>query len=316
MRRILFGLLGLSFGFGCIHGGYYAQERDDRVTRELARQDRWAQQALDARPNRDQLETIRSGDYGSVGAARKELQKLFMAVDRATWIRDTSAELMRDEPDPQLSSEFTRAGRLRGDAIQAADELADALAEARGGLTIVDLKPGFDALRKAQASEDRLSRMVGPQLKLTAAPLPTPRPFIDAAARCVDANPELRSELDRLPGDDQTRIRARLADLDRSKEEQKRATPPPASADVAPPPPPSGAGSGSGVTPSNEPPPTEAEAPSPTLKIAGDAAELLGKKAPKSITLREDGLFALSYDDGDYLVDPNGKLVRKEAPQH
>ena len=42
---------------------------------------------------------------------------------------------------------------------------------------------------------------------------------------------------------------------------------------------------------------------------------MIAKKAPKSITLREDGLFALSYDDADYLVDPDGKLVRKENPE-
>ena len=59
--------------------------------------------------------------------------------------------------------------------------------------------------------------------------------------------------------------------------------------------------------------PKEAEAPSPTLTIANDAAALLAKQMPRSITLREDGLFELSYDDADYLVDPQGKLVRKEA---
>jgi hypothetical protein len=58
----------------------------------------------------------------------------------------------------------------------------------------------------------------------------------------------------------------------------------------------------------------EAEAPSTTLTIANDAASLIARKAPRSITLREDGLFALAYDDAEYLVDPQGKLVRKEAP--
>ena len=47
--------------------------------------------------------------------------------------------------------------------------------------------------------------------------------------------------------------------------------------------------------------------------MANDAAILLSKRTPRSITLREDGLFELSYDDADYLVDPQGKLVRKEA---
>jgi hypothetical protein len=211
--------------------------------------------------------------------------------------------MMREDHDPQRAQEFDRGGRLRIDSIQAADELADALAEAKGGLTIADLKPAFEALRKAQASEDRLSRLAG-TMKLTVSPIPVPRPFVEAAAKVVEVNPESAKELDKLPPDDQTRIRAKLADLDRNKEEQKRtvvdnttvpaATPPPASNEAPP-------------------PPREAEAPSTTLKIAGDAASLIAKRPPKSITLREDGLFALSYDDADYLVDPDGKLVRKES---
>jgi hypothetical protein len=56
-----------------------------------------------------------------------------------------------------------------------------------------------------------------------------------------------------------------------------------------------------------------AQAPSNTLKIDKDAFALLAKRPPRSITLREDGLFELSYEDGEYLVDPEGKLVRKEA---
>ncbi|MGZ6143388.1 MAG: hypothetical protein ACXWLM_08615, partial [Myxococcales bacterium] len=137
MRRILFAVALL--GSGCIAGSM-AVERDDRVLRELSRQERWAQQALDARPTREQLDSIRGSDYGSVGAARKELQKLFMAIDRGTWVRETAAELLREGPDLQVSQEFERGGRLRSDAIQAADELADALAEARGGLTVADLR--------------------------------------------------------------------------------------------------------------------------------------------------------------------------------
>ncbi len=298
MRRILFAAVGLLFGSGCIAGGSMAVERDDRILREISRQDRWTQQALDARPTRDQLDTIRSGDSTSVGAARKELQKLFLGIDRGTWVRDTAAELLRDDAgDPQLNTEFQRGGRLRTDSIEAADELAEALAEVRGGLTVADLKPGFDALHKAQASEDKLARQ-----KLPASPVPTPRPFVDAAAKVIQVNPDLKKELDRLAPDDQAQVRAQLAELDRSKEEQKHAAPAPPADTAAPPPP----------VPEGE---KEAEAPSPTLKIAGDAADLIAKKPPRSITLREDGLFALSYDDADYLVDPNGKLVRKETPE-
>src|SRR5579859_5202492 len=194
MRRTVF----LLFATGCIAGSS-ALQRDDRVLRELTRQERWAQQDIDARPARDQLDSIRGGDYGSVGAARKELQKLVQAVDRGTWIRDTTAQLMHEDNDPQLAQEFDRGGRLRADALQAADELASALAEARGGLTMADLKPGFEAMRKAQVSEDRLSKLpVSPGTpRLAPSPLPVPRPFEEAAARLVSANSELAKDLDR-----------------------------------------------------------------------------------------------------------------------
>lgn len=298
MPRTFFSLLLL--GAGCIAGSGAAQ-RDDRVLRELARQERWARQAIDAKPAPDQLESIRESDFASVGAARKELQKLVQAVDRGTWIRDAAAELMRDDPDPLLAQQFDRAGALRSDALRAAAELANALAEARGGLTVADLKPALEAVRKAQASEDRLAKRpvspTGP--RLAPAPLPVPRPFHDAAARLLSENPDSAKDLDRLPPDDQTKIRARIADLDREKEEQKQAAPTPPAAE--------GNLAGQEV---------EAPAPSTSLRIAGDAASLIAKRAPTSITLREDGLFALSYDDGDYLVDPDGKLVRKEAPEN
>jgi hypothetical protein len=285
---------------GCIHG---SPRRDDRPLRVLAQQERWAQDAIAARPNRSQLEAIRSGDFNAVGRARTELKRLLQAIDRGTWIRNAAVDMMADDSDPQLVAAFDRAGRLRSEAVQAADELASALAEAKGGLTIGDLRPGFEAIRKAQASEDRIARLpprAGGQ-RLLPAPLPVPRPFIASAARLVASNPELARELDRLPPEDAAQIRARLADVDRGKEEQKRAEAPTPPATPIP----------------DEPPPAEpreAEAPSPTLTIANDAAALLAKRTPRSITLREDGLFELSYDDADYLVDPSGKLVRKETP--
>jgi hypothetical protein len=126
-----------------------------------------------------------------------------------------------------------------------------------------------------------------------------PEPFIEAAAKLVHAHAELAKELDRLPPEDAARIRARLGDLERQKEEQKREAAP-AMAAAAPPPAPAEA---------------EAPAPSDTLNIANDAADLIKKKGPpRSITLRPDGLFGLKYDDANYLVDPDGKLVRTEKP--
>ena len=304
MRRLFFAVL---LAAGCIHGSP-APQRDPGMTRAIAQQERWAQDALARRPNSGELQAIRSGDYAAVGRGRAELKRLLQAIDRGTWIRNTTAELMTDDPDAQLAASFDRAGRLRADAIQASDELASALAEAKGGLTIGDLRPGLEAMRKAQASEDRIARLP-PRAngqRLATAALPLPRPFIASAARLVAANPELSRELDRLPPDDAAQIRGRLADVNREREEAKRAE---ASATAAPPevPPP--------ATEENAPPePREAEAPSPTLTVANDAKALLSRRMPRSITLREDGLFELSYDDAEYLVDPQGKLVRKEAP--
>jgi hypothetical protein len=297
MRRII---LALVFSAGCIAGSS-AVQRDDRVFRALSQQERWTQDALARRPTAEELDAIRNSDYAAVGRGRAELKRLLQAADRGTWIRDTTAELMRDDDDPRLQQQFERGGRLRADALGAADELAGALAEAKGGLTIGDLRPGFEALRKAQASEDRLMRMPVQKngLRLQAAPLPIPRPFITPAARVVSHNPELTRELDRLPADDAAKIRAQLADLDRGNKEQKREEAPAPAADNAPVP---------------APEEKEAEAPSTTLTIANDAASLIARRAPRSITLREDGLFALAYDDAEYLVDPQGKLVRKEAP--
>jgi hypothetical protein len=268
MRRIFFALL---LSAGCIHGSP-AVQRDDRVLRSIAQQERWAQQALAARPSRAQLDAIRSSDYAAVGRARGDLKRLVQAIDRGTWIRNTSAELMADDQDPELGRAFDRAGRVRTEAVQAADELASALAEAKGGLTMGDLRPGFEAVRKAQASEDRIVRLPlrAGGMRLAPAPVPLPRPFIASAARLVSANPELARELDRLPADDAAQIRARLADVDREKQEQRvtaqapaSASPPPASAPQLP---------AQDVPP---PEPREAEAPSPTLTIANDAAALL-----------------------------------------
>src|SRR2546422_9750424 len=152
MRRLFLAIL---LAAGCIHGSP-ASQRDSGAMRAIVQQERWAQDALARRPNRADLQAIRAGDYAAVGRGRGELKRLLQAIDRGTWIRNTAAELMADDADPQLAASFDRAGRLRADAIQASDELASALAETKGGLTIGDLRPGLDAVRKAQASEDRL----------------------------------------------------------------------------------------------------------------------------------------------------------------
>ena len=148
---------------------------------------------VEPRPDADlhsgQLDRIRQSDFSAVAAGRKELQRLIQAIDRGTWVRNAAAELLREESDPQLLQEFDRAGRVRADAAQAADELAYALAEAKSGLNDSDLRPGLEAVRKAQASEDRLTREpLRAGLKLAPAPLGSARPFADAQAKL--ASPE------------------------------------------------------------------------------------------------------------------------------
>jgi hypothetical protein len=300
MRLVLFAIL---IAAGCIHDSP-APQRDESALRLVYQQDRWANQALAARSTPAQLEAIRSSDYNAVGRGRGDLKRLIQAIDRGTWIRNTTAELMAQDQDPELAKIFDRAGRTRAGAVQAADEVAAALAEAKGGLTIGDLQPGFDAMRKARASEDRLVRLPPRSngIRLVPAPLPLPRPFVAPAARLVAANPELTRELDRLAPQDAAQIRARLADVDRERAEPKGSEMPAGVPALAPP-----------VIQDVPPPePKEAEAPSPTLTIANDAAALMAKRPPRAITLREDGLFELSYDDASYLVDPRGKLIRKE----
>jgi len=304
MRWMGFTALGLA---GCIVTGGKPMERDardDRLSRQLSQQERWAQQALEARPTQDQLDRVRSGDQAAVNAGRKELTKLLQAIDRGTWIRDASSEMLQEDGDASLLRDFDQGGRLRHDAMQAADELASALADTRGGLDATTLQRALNTLQKAQASEEAIARqpVKQGQPRLAPAPLPTPRPFTDAAAKLAAGNPEDGKQLESaLPPDEATKLRAKAADMAREQEEQKKAQ-----QEEQQPPPPAMSGASGDV---------EAAAPSNTLNISNDVANLLAKKPPRSITLREDGLFELNYDDGAYLVDPDGKLVRKETPQ-
>src|SRR3954467_113442 len=229
MRRLG---VALFFAVGCIHGSSAARH-DESAWHAIAQQERWTQQALAARANRAQLDAIRGGDFNAVGRGRKELKQLIQGIDRATWIRNTTAEMMADDSDPQLPTTFDRAARLRSESAQAGDELAAALAEANGGLTIADVRPGLDAVRKAQWSEERIARLpLRGSVRLAPAPLPLPKAFIAPAARLVAKNPDLTRELDRLQPDDAAQSRAQVANVDRRGEEAKR----PAAAPVPAPP--------------------------------------------------------------------------------
>jgi hypothetical protein len=291
---------------GCLSGGAVVVRGDDgraqapdndRVMRQVMRQDLYMQQALDARLNDKVIAKVRSGDPGAMDRAHKELIRLTQAVDRGTWIRETVGELMKEDIDPRLAQEFDRAGRLRAQSLQAAGQLADAMIDG-GGLTMADLKSAFEWQRKAQASEDRIARLPrGPnEPTLAPAPLPVPSPLDHPAARLAGNAPEAATQA--LSAEDAARVHAQAADLDRQRAEMQHNATAQADADPMPP----------GV------PQTEAQAPSSTLTIANDALEIITRKRPRSITLREDGLFDLSCADGEYLVSPDGKLVRKDPP--
>ena len=222
-----------------------AHERDVRMLKEVEKQERWAQDAVSARPPSEELARIRSGDPESLRSGRKALRRLVGAVDRGTWIRDAAVESLRDDgDDPALAADFERAGRTRNDALQAADELAAALAEARDGVKLADLRAGLEAYRRARDAETRLAKelaLAGPGKapepakpapakadparaapgkavegaalsRLATVALPTPKPFVGAIARFLWAHPQ--EKLSGFAAEDATEIRAHLAELE------------------------------------------------------------------------------------------------------
>jgi hypothetical protein len=281
---------------GCITGSR-ARERDDRLLREISRQERWAQEAVEARATPDELARIRQRDYEAVGAGRKKLRKLITGIDRGTWVREAVVEAARDgEDDPALLRAFDRAGQLRRDAAAGADELADALAEAPGALAIADLQSGFEALRKAQRADGRLPGTAQRlKLQFQPAPLPTPRPLVTAAARVLRTHPEQQKDVDRLPGEDAVQIRSQLAQLELSHASDKR--PEPRQEEETPAP----------AAPAKD---VQADAPPDLLRMEGDVKETLSRRGlPREIVLRPDGLFGLRYDDGELTFDGNGRRI-------
>src|SRR5438094_19366 len=83
-------------------------------------------------PERAGWDAFRCSYLPAGGRGRGAQKRVLEASDRGTWRRSTGAELMRDGADPRLAATVDRAARLRSDAIQAADELASALTEAKG----------------------------------------------------------------------------------------------------------------------------------------------------------------------------------------
>lgn len=290
MRRL--GVM-LLLAAGCITGAR-VQERDDRLLREVSRQERWAQDAVEARATPDELARIRQRDYDAVGAGRKKLRRLLSGIDRGTWVREAVIEAVRDgDADPELPRAFDRAGQLRRDAAAAADELADALAEAPGALAIADLQPGFEALRKAEQAEARLSSVPRQgRFQLQPAPVPAPRPLVSAAAKILRAHPEQQKDVDRLPGQDAVLIRSQVAQLELSHAGDAKVLPP------------------AEQEPAAKADSKQAEAPPDVLRMEGDLKETLARRGlPREIVLRPDGLFGLRYDDGELTFDGNGRRM-------
>ena len=230
-RRLLPLLLTASLG--CL--AERSHERDARLSSEISRQERWAQDAVAGRATPEDLEKIRGGDQETVNLGRKQLRKLTSSVDRGTWIREAAVESLREDgDDPGLAADFAKAGQTRNEALQAADELAIALAETPGGLTLADLRKALEALHRGRDGEAKLSRELGAAAaatspvagkppggkappvsalaRLSTVALPMPKPFIAAAARYLFAHPE--EKLTGFPADDAAEIRAQLADFE------------------------------------------------------------------------------------------------------
>src|SRR5256885_13946959 len=99
MRRFPFAVLLAAAG--CIHGSP-APQRDSNALRAINQQERWAQDALSRRPERTELQAIRSSGFTAVGRGRGELKRLLQAIDRPTWIRHTAAAPTPDHTCPPL----------------------------------------------------------------------------------------------------------------------------------------------------------------------------------------------------------------------
>ena len=235
------------------------------------------------------------------------MKRLIQAIDRGTWIREYGGGGAGARArDPELGRAFDRAGRMRTEAVQAADELAAALADAKGGLTIGRSAAGLRC--GAQGAGERGSDRADAGAPRRAEARAGAAPSAASVHRREQPGwcPPIRSWGASSIGWVRTRQRrsarawATWKRPSRDRRSRRPRPPRPRRLETRRFPPPGDA--------------KEAEAPSPTLNIANDAAALLAKRAPRAITLREDGLFELSYDDANYLVDPQGKLIRKEPP--
>jgi hypothetical protein len=330
MRRNILVLI-LPALSACITGTQPAHERDQRLVREIAQQQRWTGEAVAGRPAAEELDAVRSGDADAVSDARKRLRRLLMAVDRTVWIREAEIRAIREAQGDAIAEDeavagFDRAGRQRIDALVAADDLAKALGDSKSkrALSLDELRRAMLTVQKAQESEQRLSKELGKAgrtqgspvalTRLTASPGPRSTIFVDATVRYLLNHPDEQYGLDswgQQLATERSQVRAALADAEASR------PPAPAPATTV------GSAGGDDLERTEpQPPPIAGNA---QMSVAGDAKKLIDKRGtPKAILTREGGLFALRYDEErpcgidrcqstvDYVFDSSGKLIRDE----
>ncbi|MFL5364557.1 MAG: hypothetical protein ACJ781_03685 [Myxococcales bacterium] len=332
MRRTILVLIVPALS-ACITGSQPAHERDQRLVREIAQQQRWTGEAVAGRPAAEELDAVRSGDADAVSDARKRFRRLLMAVDRTVWIREAEIRAIRDAQGDAIAEDeavagFDRAGRQRVDALVAADDLAKALADSKSkrAISLDELRRAMLTVQKAKESEQRLSKELGKAgrsqespgalTRLTASSGPRGTVFVDATVRYLLNHPDEQYGLDSWTAQlatERSQVRAALADAEASRPQ----APAPAPATNV------GSAGDDLDRGEQQPPPLPGNA---QMSVAGDAKKLIDKRGtPKAILTREGGLFALRYDEErpcgidrcqstvDYVFDSSGKLIRDEV---
>jgi hypothetical protein len=304
---------------GC-SSGETARQRDERLLAELRRQEQWAGEAAASKPSAAELKRAQDGDRDALADLRKRFHKLVRAALRATWMREATPAALEQATDtekPALVASFDRAVKLRKDAWDAADQIAEALAQAQGpaAISMGDLRRALATVRAADVAEAWIAKLpapspapakaaakAAPAVRLAPAPPPTPTPFIEAAALFIDAHPgeqqKLRSFQPEL-AQEASQIRAALSDL--------RGRRPPAGA------PPSAADAKSERAeaavpegPAEAAPPAGAPEHVPaTVRLEGEARATLQERGPpKAIEVRPDGTFVFHYPGPDCATPP------------
>src|SRR5256885_13244194 len=109
MRRNIL-LLVLPTLSACITGPSATHERDQRLVREIAQQQRWTGEAVAGRPAAEELDAVRAGDADAGSDARKRLRRLLMAVDRTAWIPEAGVPAPRQGPGDAIAQDEAAAG--------------------------------------------------------------------------------------------------------------------------------------------------------------------------------------------------------------